>query len=205
MEDVKTFWDDTYADGDIGRSWTEARPLTSLNAIEAVSPGRRGAIIDIGGGSSRLSGELLAAGYVDVTVLDISGAALRLAQSRLGPDADRINWIAEDLLAWKPTVGYDIWHDRAVMHFFTKEKDRRRYAALTAEAVKPGGHAIIATFALDGPQRCSGLPVRRSSPADLEELFADDFTMVSAADDLHRSPSGIEQRFIRVTLRRLVL
>lgn len=200
--EIKARWDQAYAGGDAGRSWTEARPLSSVQAIDAVALKLDVPIIDVGGGSSRLAAELLAAGYHDLTVLDVSQAALRLSQDRMGHDAERVTWIAEDLLEWEPDRRYAVWHDRAVLHFFTEEEDRRRYAALVTAAVQPGGHAVIAAFAPEGPERCSGLPVRRSSAVEMAELLAEHFTMLSASGEVHTTPSGVEQRFIRVTLRR---
>jgi trans-aconitate methyltransferase len=134
-----------------------------LRAIERVVPDRDAAIVDIGGGSSRLSGALLAAGYRDVTVLDVSETALALARSRLGKSADRIAWVAADLVAWRPPRRYFVWHDRAVLHFFVDADDRRAYAQTLHEALAPGGYAIIACFAPTAPDRCSGLPVHRGA------------------------------------------
>ena len=188
-------WDAVYADGDATASWTQAHPTRSLDAIGAIAPDLNAPIIDVGGGSSTLAGALLTAGHTDVTVLDLSASALGIAQERLGDQADRLQWIAADLLRWKPTRRYAIWHDRAVLHFFTEPADRAQYAATLLDALRPGGHAVIATFALDGPNRCSGLPVRRSSAENVLRLLGDEFAGVSAAIEHHRTPSGRLQPF----------
>jgi len=128
-------------------------------------------MLDVGGGASRLLRALLAAGYRDLSVLDVSKTALSLAQSRLGKNAERITWIAADLLAWGPPRRYFVWHDRAVLHFFVDPDDRRAYAQTLHKAVGPGGYAIIAGFAPSGPEQCSGLPVNRSSADDILDLL----------------------------------
>jgi trans-aconitate methyltransferase len=163
-------WDGVYAGGDTSVSWAQDRPAPSLRAIAATAVSPRAPIIDVGGGSSMLAAELLAAGHGDVTVLDVSANALRLARERLGERADRVEWMVADLLEWRPRRRYALWHDRAVLHFFTRESDRASYAGRVREALAPGGHAVIATFAPDGPTSCSGLPVtacigRRRAPA----------------------------------------
>jgi SAM-dependent methyltransferase len=130
-----------------------------LEAIASTAPRPDAPLIDVGGGSSRLTAALLDAGHSDITVLDLSEAALDLARGRLGPRADMVTWLAADLLTWQPTRQYAIWHDRAVLHFFTDPADRSRYVDNLRAALMSGGHAIIATFAPGGPEHCSGLPV----------------------------------------------
>jgi len=195
-------WNATYANGDSTTSWTQVNPTESLRAIAAVSPGLDAAIIDVGGGSSRLAGELLRAGRTDVTVLDVSSAALDLAKDRLLDQAARVEWIAADLLAWEPARRYAVWHDRAVLHFFTDPADRGRYVAKLADGLANGGHAIIATFAPDGPTSCSGLPVQRSSAEEILDLLGNQFTGVSAKTQHHRTPGGREQAFTWIVAKR---
>lgn len=196
-------WDAAYADGDEGCSWTQPEPTASLEAIGSTGAALGAPVVDVGGGSSRLAGALLARGYTDVTVVDLSRAALELARARLGPDGDRVTWIAANLLDWEPAAQhYAVWHDRAVVHFLTDDADRDSYAAQVRRALTPGGHAIIATFAPDGPERCSGLPVRRSAPEDLARLLGPAFTPVSAHREVHRTPSGREQAFSWLVARR---
>lgn len=200
--DQRTVWNAAYAAGDENRSWYEAHPSSSLKAIHSITPSRQAPIIDVGGGSSRLSGALLAAGYDDLTVLDISPTALSLAQTRLGSNANRVTWVRADLLAWQPTRRYAVWHDRAVLHFFVDLADRRTYTETLHAALTPGGHAIIATFAPDGPARCSGLPVQRNSADQILQLLGSDFTAVDTSVETHTTPSGNPQPLTWVIARR---
>ena len=195
-------WDDVYAAGDAAVSWAQDRPEPSLRAIAATGVDPAAPVIDVGGGSSGLAGALLDAGHTDVTVLDLSANALDLARQRLGGRGDAVQWIAGDLLAWTPARAYAVWHDRAVLHFFTHEPDRATYAALVREAVAPGGFAIIATFAPDGPETCSGLPVRRSGADDVLRLLGPSFTPIRAATEPHVTPGGRTQPFSWLTARR---
>ena len=195
-------WDAAFAGGDEQRSWYEACPSQSLRAIERFAPDRQASVIDVGGGSSGLCGALLAAGYRDLTVLDISETALALARRRLGESADRVTWIAADLLSWRPTRSYFVWHDRAVLHFFVGDGDRRGYARVLHKALAPGGYAIIATFAPEGPEQCSGLPVHRSSADDILDLLGSEFSQVSDWVQVHTTPSDKVQPFTWVSARR---
>jgi SAM-dependent methyltransferase len=188
-------WNAVYAEGDRDRSWWQDEPAESLEAIALVAPAHDAPILDVGGGSSQLAGSLLERGHTDVTVLDLSSVALELARRRLGGQGERVTWIVADVLSWTPPRRYALWHDRAVLHFFTDPKDRARYAERVRAAVTEGGHAIIATFAPDGPDRCSGLPVQRSSAADIAELLGNDFRMVDARTRPHRTPAGAIQPF----------
>ena len=200
--DGAAHWDAAFADGDVERSWHQAHPSESLRAVERVASDRTAAIIDVGGGSSGLSGALLAAGYRDLTVVDISKTALSLAASRLGKSAEGITWIAADLLVWRPERRYLVWHDRAVLHFFIDADDRRAYAQTLHEAVVPGGYAIIACFAPTGPDHCSGLPVHRSSADDVLDLLGSEFSPIDSTVQVHTTPSNVEQPFTWVTAQR---
>ena len=173
-----------------------------MQAIERVVPDRDAANIDVGGGSSALSGALLASGYRDLTMLDLSKTALSLAESRLGESAERITWIAADVLAWRPTRRYFVWHDRAVLHFFADTDDRRAYVQTLRTALAPGGYIITASFAPTGPEECSGLPVRRSSADDILDLLGSGFSTVESGVRVHTTPSGGEQPFSWLTARR---
>lgn len=195
-------WDEIFGQGDQQRSWYEKRPERSLRAIRRIATSAA-AIIDIGGGSSHLAAELLHAGFVDITVLDLSTTALGLARDRLGHDADRVQWIAEDVLAWTPARRYAVWHDRALLHFFTDPRDRTAYARKLRQALTPDGHAIIATFAPDGPDHCSGQPVHRYSTDNILELLGHGFALVDSHHATHRTPSGTPQAFTHVIARRL--
>lgn len=178
-------------------SWYQPHAARSLGLIRRVAEPPTAAIIDVGGGASTLVDDLLAAGYEHPTVLDLSDTALAVARERLGPHAGRVRWIAGDVTA----IGlsghaYDVWHDRAVFHFLTDEDERRAYVAQLTHALKPGGHAIIATFALDGPTECSGLPVMRYSPATLHAELGTAFMLVEHSDEAHVTPAGRTQHFV---------
>lgn len=195
-------WDAAFAGGDEQRSWYQGRPSESVRAIERVVADRDAAILDVGGGSSGLSAALLAAGYRDLTVLDVSHTALSLARSRLGNRAERVTWIAADLLAWRPPRRYLVWHDRALLHFFVDADDRRGYVQTLRQALAPGGYAIIASFAPTGPEQCSGLPVLRSSAEDILDLLGSEFSTVESSIRIHTTPSNQDQPFTWVTARR---
>lgn len=178
-------------------SWYQEHSLQSLQFIASTGMDKSGHIIDVGGGSSALVGDLLNNGYQHITVLDISAAALEVAQQRLGARANNVTWLEADILQTKLNQHeYDLWHDRAVFHFLTESEDRRRYVNVVKEAVKPNGHVIVATFASDGPERCSGLPVTRYEPESLHDEFGNDFTLLDSIHETHHTPFGTGQKFI---------
>ncbi len=152
-------------------------------------------MIDIGGGDSRLVDHLVARGLPCVTVLDVSAAALARARARLGGQADRVRWIEADVTGPWTAPPVDVWHDRAVFHFLTETEDRRRYVAHLRDIVKPGGTVIIGTFAPDGPERCSGLPVCRYDAAGIGAELGGGFTLAETVTDSHRTPAGAVQAF----------
>jgi SAM-dependent methyltransferase len=176
-------------------SWFQAEARLSLELITRhAAPGA--AIADIGGGASRLVDGLLAHGFGDVRVLDIAGAALAAAQLRLGAAAARVQWVVDDVLAAEfVPASLDVWHDRAVFHFLTDPADRARYVAQVQRAVRPGGLVLVATFAEDGPLKCSGLEVARYSPDALHAQFGADFRVLEGHREEHHTPSGAVQRF----------
>lgn len=189
-------WEDVHADVDDSRlSWYQQIPALSLEFIENTGIGRDARIIDIGGGTSRLVDVLLHRGYEDITVLDIADNALELARQRLGEAASKVEWIHADITRWAPGAAYDVWHDRAVFHFLTEAVDREAYKQHLRQALKPGGHVIIATFAPDGPVRCSGLPVRRYSPEALAAELGSEFALVESEREDHHTPGDAVQRF----------
>ncbi|WP_315928697.1 class I SAM-dependent methyltransferase [Mesorhizobium sp. SP-1A] len=188
-------WNGAYADkGEQGVSWFEQRPESSIELIEELAGDAKVSVIDIGGGASRLVDAGLARGW-SMAVLDISRKALDIARKRLGKQAEKVEWITADVTQWRPGRSYDVWHDRAAFHFLTEAEDRAAYIANMRAALKPGGHAIIATFAADGPQRCSGLPVRRYDPAELAETVGAGFRPVAAHKKVHTTPWGSTQAF----------
>lgn len=182
-------------------SWYAPTLARSLDLITRVT-GPDSAVVDVGGGASTLVDDLIRLGYLDVTVLDISSAALTVARERLGPAAERARWIVGDVVtALLPGARFDLWHDRAVYHFLTAATDRAAYATLVQRSVKPGGHLVMATFAPDGPSRCSGLDVvRYDGPSLARELPG--FELIEETRESHTTPSGTEQRFSYSLLRR---
>jgi SAM-dependent methyltransferase len=189
-------WENVYRTKDEREvSWFQETPTISLELIRSAGATRSSAIIDVGGGASRLVDALVDEGYEAVTVLDLAESALAAAKARLGRAAAQVTWIVADAAGWKPLRRYDLWHDRAAFHFLTDEADRAAYVACLREALPPGGHTIIATFATDGPERCSGLPVIRYDAAHLGEVLGGAFTLVNTRRHYHHTPMGSTQRF----------
>jgi len=196
-------WENVYTTkGENEVSWFQQDPAPSFELIIQAGATHGSAIIDIGGGASRLVDHLVEDGFEDVTVLDLSGAALEAARKRLESRANRVHWVVADATAWEPAKAYDIWHDRAAFHFLTEEKDRAAYIARLTRGVKAGGHAIIATFALDGPEKCSGLPVARYDSASLGQALGSKFHLVHARRHEHATPWGSQQMFQFSVFRR---
>jgi len=196
-------WNAAYeAKGETGVSWFEAMPEASLALIEKFGHGIETSVIDIGGGASRLVDALIAKGWTSLSVLDVSQAAIDAAKARLGDAAERVDWIVDDITRWRPARVYDIWHDRAAFHFLTAPEEREAYAERLRAALAPGAHAIIATFASDGPERCSGLPVVRYAPAELAATIGAPFVLVHSEHHVHTTPWGSAQAFQFSVLRR---
>jgi ubiquinone/menaquinone biosynthesis C-methylase UbiE len=195
---LKTHWEHIYqAKAPTQVSWYQEHSLQSLQLIMGTGIPKTGSIIDVGGGSSTLIDDLLAKGYQQISVLDISAAALEVAKQRLGARANDVTWLEANILQIRlPQYEYDLWHDRAVFHFLTQPEDRRLYVNVVKEAVKPGGHVIVATFASDGPERCSGLQVSRYEPESLHQEFGDSFILLDSTREIHHTPFGTEQKFI---------
>lgn len=209
-------WEGVYATRDAREvSWYQQVPEVSLRLIAhagaaaaedgagvgaaagaATGAAARLRIVDVGAGASTLVDELLARGDADVTVVDISQAALDTVRGRLGAAAGRVRFLVADVTDWTPPGPVDVWHDRAVFHFLTEAEDRARYMAALRAAVVPGGTVIIAAFAEDGPERCSGLPVRRTSAAMLADELGPDFICEETATEAHRTPGGAIQSFL---------
>lgn len=178
-------------------SWYRPHLERSIELIERAAPDRSAAIIDVGGGESTLVDDLLRAGYRDVSVLDISAAAIAFAQRRLGALAAGVGWWAADVTrADLPLRRYDVWHDRAVFHFLTEAGQRDAYVRQVARAVKPGGHVIVATFGPEGPQKCSGLDVVRYDADALHGQFGAEFRLIESQTEIHETPSGTKQQFL---------
>jgi 2-polyprenyl-3-methyl-5-hydroxy-6-metoxy-1,4-benzoquinol methylase len=175
-------------------SWFEAEPSTSLNLIQSVSP-QGGRIIDVGGGTSFLVDQLLEIGCWDVTVLDISSAAIDHARRRVSKMGNRVHWLCSNITQATDLAKYEVWHDRAVFHFLIDSDDRQRYLDRLNESLVEGGYVVIATFAPDGPDKCSGLPVYRYSVEGLVEVFGSGFKLLANRQLEHKTPTGKTQQF----------
>lgn len=196
MSDRTTHWQNVYATkGEAEVSWFQDRPTNSLDMIRAANPDHDAAIIDIGGGASRLVDALLQDGYRDIAVLDLSANALDAAKKRIGAAASKVDWIVADATAWRPAKTYGVWHDRAAFHFLTDPHDRAAYVERLRAAIASGGHVIIATFAPDGPEKCSGLPVQRHDGASLAAELGPEFELVETRNEVHHTPWNSTQAF----------
>jgi len=196
MSDRTTHWQTVYATkGETEVSWFQDSPAVSLEMIRAASPNHDAAIIDIGGGASRLVDALLQDGYRDLAVLDLSGNALDAAKRRNGAAASIVDWIIADATTWRPAKTWEVWHDRAAFHFLTDPRERAAYVERLRSAIAPGGHVIIATFAPDGPEKCSGLPVQRHDSASLSAELGPEFEPVETRSETHHTPWNSTQAF----------
>jgi trans-aconitate methyltransferase len=194
--DQRQHWDGVYRTrGPQQLSWFEALPAVSIQMMEAAGLTADSCVIDVGGGDSRVVDALVARGLDCVAVLDVSATALRRAQTRLGSAAMPVTWIEADVTGDWALKPMDIWHDRAVFHFLVAPADRDRYKLHLQRTLKAAGTAIIATFAPDGPEQCSGLPVARYSSKTLAAELGDEFRLVETAPYLHRTPWGSVQSF----------
>ncbi len=196
-------WDQVYGSKSPDElSWFQREAAISLHFLRAAGATPASRIIDIGGGTSSLPRDLLNAGYKRITVLDISGKALERARLALGERRGQITWIEADVTRTSLDGPYDIWHDRAVLHFLTDPDDRARYREVLLGALAAEGQAIIATFAVDGPERCSGLPVVRYDATSITEALGPHFELVEIVTEQHVTPGGSVQRFVWFRLRR---
>lgn len=177
-------------------SWFQSEPVISIALVRNAGIAPTRPVIDVGGGASPLAGRLLVLGYTDVTVLDIAAEALEHARMRLGAAASRVTWIAADVTQWKPGRTFALWHDRAVFHFLRQPEDQRAYGRTLRVALAADGQAIIATFALDGPEKCSGLPVQRHDADSLVAALGGGFAVLETRHEQHVTPGGAEQRFL---------
>jgi 2-polyprenyl-3-methyl-5-hydroxy-6-metoxy-1,4-benzoquinol methylase len=177
-------------------SWYQPRPELSLALIAATGAAKGSGIIDVGGGASTLTDCLLDAGYSSLAVLDLSGAALGHARTCLGERASAVEWFEADVTSFQPPHRFAVWHDRAVFHFLTESADRRGYVSTLLRTLPPGGHVIIATFALDGPSKCSGLPVVRYDEVSIAAELGSAFILRESRRETHTTPWQTEQRFI---------
>lgn len=203
--DSKNHWEQIYTTkANDAVSWFQEHAKRSVELITETKVPYSAAIIDVGSGASRLIDDLVAQGFANITALDLSSAALAATKERLGQKAACVNLIAADITQIElPKHAFDVWHDRAVFHFLTEPAQRRAYVSAVLNAVKPGGHIIMATFAEDGPQKCSGLPVQRYAPHELHAEFGAPFELVHSERETHSTPFGTEQKFIYCYCRKV--
>lgn len=202
-ETLSQHWDEVYSRRAADQvSWYQQQPQPSLEWIQRLAPERSSRIIDVGGGTSLLVDALLDCGYSNLTVLDVSAAALAMSRDRLAEHAATVRWIVADILAdVLPSQAFDLWHDRAVFHFLVEPADRQRYVSQLKRSLRPGGLLILATFAEDGPERCSGLPVQRHSVDSLRQALADGLELLDQQPIRHLTPDGAEQKFLYTAWR----
>ncbi len=198
MQNQKEHWEKVYQTKEPETvSWFQEHATQSLELIRSVDTSLNAHVIDVGGGASNLVDDLLGSGYKKISVLDLSASALEVARKRLGSAGDCVAWIAGDICTVRlPVHAYDIWHDRAVFHFLTNPADRAAYVQQVMKSVKPGGHVIVATFAPDGPEQCSGLPVARYAPGELHQEFGPSFELLEHMSEEHKTPWGSVQHFV---------
>jgi trans-aconitate methyltransferase len=200
--DTAAHWDGRFrTTGEADRSWSQDVPADSLHFIDLAGTRPGDAVVDVGGGASRLVDELLGRGHTDLTVIDLSQAALDEAAARVGPAGSAVRWVAADVTHWEPARSFRLWHDRAVFHFLVDPADQEAYVATATAALEPGGHLVVATFAPGGPEQCSGLDVQRWSTDDLVAAFPA-FDEVVSEQREHHTPWGSVQPFSWVLLRR---
>ncbi|TDW99059.1 class I SAM-dependent methyltransferase [Dinghuibacter silviterrae] len=203
MEPGKKHWENIYrTKGPADLSWTQAQPAISLDFIHSFHLPRTARIIDIGGGDSRLVDCLLDEGYTDLTVLDISGAALRKTQQRLGHRAHQVKWIEQDITLFHPTETYDLWHDRATFHFLTTSPQVSNYLSTARGALPSGGYFVIGTFSDNGPEKCSGLPIHQYSEQELTEALTNGFSKIKCITEDHHTPFNTLQNFLFCSFKR---
>lgn len=202
--DAKLHWEGVYSRNASDRvSWYRPHLDTSLQLIRSASV-PDASVIDVGGGHATLVDDLLRDGYCHLTVLDISESALECSRQRLGAAAEKVSWLAGDVLELDlPESHFDLWHDRAVFHFFTRPEQHRVYARQMLRALKPGGNAVIATFGPEGPMKCSGLDTCRYNADALARTLGSGLQWIEEVIDLHQTPSGTQQQFLYCLFRRV--
>lgn len=204
MPEPKAHWENIYKTKSAGQvSWYCPHLERSLEFINKAGLSKGSAIIDIGGGASTLADDLLGLGFKDLTALDISGEALKVARERLGKKAQQVHWLEASVLdaALEP-ARYDLWHDRAVFHFLIDAGNRKKYVEQLKRSLKAGGHAVLATFSLKGPLKCSGLEIVRYGPESLAAELGKGFELIESLEEEHRTPFGTSQAFLYCLFKR---
>lgn len=202
----KFHWESVYSiKATTAVSWFQEHAQHSFTLIHETEVPLSASIIDVGGGASTLVDDLLANGYSDITVLDLSVAALAAAKTRLGEIGNSVQWLEADITkVVLPANSIDVWHDRAVFHFLTTQEERQAYVQAVLRSVKQGGHVIVATFAEDGPTQCSGLPVMRYSADELHAEFGEPFSLLRHEKEEHHTPFGTVQKFVYCYCRKTI-
>lgn len=194
---VKEHWENVFNTKKFNEvSWYQANPKMSTDLILSTHPDKNSNIIDVGGGDSNLVDKLLELGFKNIFILDISSKALEKSQQRLGEKAKKIKWINSDIREFKTEYKFDIWHDRALFHFLTSEEDIDKYVKIVNKLVKPNGYLIIATFSLKGPEKCSGLEIKRYSESSIKKIFSEEFENIKSLEEIHHTPFQTSQNFI---------
>lgn len=197
QEGRKAHWEKIYTTRSFEEvSWYQPRPALSLELINDSGLPKSAAILDVGGGDSHLVDVLLEEGYSNLTVLDISSTAIEKAKRRLGEKSAGVNWIVSDITAFEPRESYDLWHDRAALHFLTSKDELDRYVRLLQSSVRANGKLVIGTFSVDGPTKCSGIEIRQYSEESMSELFDPSFRLERTLRQNHITPSGSKQNFL---------
>ena len=199
----KSHWEHIYSTKQLHEvSWFQPIPETSLNFIRELCPNKLAKIIDVGGGDSFLVDHLLELGYQDLSVLDISEAAITRAKHRLGEKAERVTWIVADIATFEPTAQYDLWHDRAAFHFLTNETEIKHYQEITRNHIVPNGHLVLGTFSAQGPKKCSGIDITQYTETTMSALFTERFEKVTCIYVNHPTPFNSMQHFIFCVFKR---
>jgi ubiquinone/menaquinone biosynthesis C-methylase UbiE len=199
----QNYWDKVYTDKTEKEvSWFQEQPTKSLNFIAELNLPKDAAIIDVGGGDSRLVDHLLKEGYSDITVLDISEVSLQKLKTRLGDTLNKVKYVTSDVLAFRSQTQFDLWHDRAAFHFLTNQDQINHYLEIVNSSLRSDGHLIISTFSKNGPEKCSGLPIHQYSDTELKSLFAKDFKNTKCIEDTHTTPWGTTQSFVYCGFRK---
>lgn len=200
----ENYWDKVYSTKSENEvSWFQEHPVKSLELVCELGLPKSSKIIDVGGGDSSLVDHLLAEGYGDISVLDISRVSLEKLGQRLRPaDAKKVSFIVSDVTMFQPSVQFDLWHDRAAFHFLTTKDQIIKYIEIVASALRPGGSLIISTFSKNGPEKCSGLPIHQYSDVELRELFKTYFINTKCFEDVHTTPWGTSQSFVYCGFKR---
>lgn len=203
-EERKQHWEKIYRTKSINEvSWYQPVPETSLHLFEKYQVAKNAKIIDVGGGDSFLVDNLLGHGYTDITVLDISEAAIEKAKTRLGSEAEKVKWIVSDITNFEPSEIYDLWHDRATFHFLTEDQEVTNYVKTVQQFINTKGILIIGTFSEQGPKKCSGIEIRQYSEISMNALFRNDFKILDSFTTNHNTPFGTIQNFIFCCFERI--